>query len=146
MRKPGFMKLVVGVDHSRRDPCAGLARARRGCAVLYDVRECCVDAHIEFTASDPLAQRARHAELLTVENHPRVGTPPQYGLTRAEPGKDAAAIGCKDALRREIAAGSKQPIRVVKGRFERRKRTVETQPGNHAQNITIMTRESALRA
>src|SRR5947207_13278252 len=118
MRKPGFVKLVVGVDHSRRDPCAGLARAQGGCAVLYDIRERGVDAHIEFTSSDPLAQRARHAELLTVENHARVGTPPQYGLTRAEPGKDAAAIGCKSALRRESASCSMQPNRVVRSRFE----------------------------
>src|SRR5947207_15473233 len=118
MREPGFITVVVGFDHGRRDACDGLARAQRGFAVLDDVRECGVDAHIEFTSSDPLAQRARHAELLTVENHARVGTPPQYGLTRAEPGKDAAAIGCMDALSRESASCSMQPNRVVRSRFE----------------------------
>ena len=130
---PGFhtvrlarsVQLAVGCDHRRKNPAARLITACcvRTCA--DHVRERGIEAdlasRVACEACQGFAQRPVQSEVGDLQNHARVGAPPQIGLSLAEPREDSLVIGFLQARDRQIAA-RRQQTRGVRprppGRFD----------------------------
>ena len=127
------VKVAVGHRHLPCDPRAVLRIAHDARASIDHRSECRVHAHFKVASPDAFRQRARQPILVGVQHHPRIGTPPQQRLALAVPGVDTAPIGVDDALRRQIAAGRQQSVRLLQRSFDRRERRLGVEPGNHVQ-------------
>src|SRR2546427_1596486 len=115
---------------SARDPGPGFAPARRG-AARHHFTEGGVEAHLVAAVAQGLCERARYLELLGIEDHARVGAPPENRIALGKPRKNAAAVTLEQALGGEISARGEQPVRMLERRLDRRKRRVALQPGDH---------------
>ncbi len=86
--------------------------ADAGGATYDDISKGKVDANLAVFASsklsDGFSQGGVQAEVRRFQNHSRVGTPPQNGLCRAKPRKDASLIRRLEPRDGQIAACAKQ--------------------------------------
>jgi len=85
-------KVDVSPDHLRSNPSAELAVSWGASTGLNDTGECRICPNVEPPLFDPFSQRARDPKVFDLEHHAGVGAPPQNGLTRAVPRKNAAPI------------------------------------------------------
>jgi hypothetical protein len=92
----------VRLDDVTPDPAAGPMRVGAGADHVVEGR---VDPDLETPAGG--AQRTAHAQIVELEQAPRVGRPPADGApARHRHGEDSAAIGREDRARLEVGAES----------------------------------------
>ena len=88
----GLVQIFVSRLHALNNPSALLPRSWRAGTSADDLVKSLVDAEPVFTAglpaSDGLSQATAQLEAFNLQNHARIGRPPQNGLLLAEPRKD----------------------------------------------------------
>ena len=122
--------------HLRRDPGTVLSGPRFG-AAADDRRERAVHRDAESARADGAAKRSGQLELANVEDHARIGAPPQQRVLAAEPRENALRVCVEEPGRREVAAGSQQAVGLLQRELGRGKRIVGVEEGNH---VTRMLR------
>ena len=115
-----IMQMRVGLDDFGGDPGFG-ARMLLARATDNHLPEGLVTGNAVARLPQGLAQAAGDLDLVRLQYATRIGRPPQDGLSGAEPGEDAAAIGAEQSLGREIAADGQQTVRFFQGAADRRK-------------------------
>ncbi len=92
MGMAGLVQGDIGLHHGRQYPGARLARTRLVGAGLDDIGKGRVKpdlaARVIRKMFEAFAQRAVQLEVLYLQHHARVRTPPQHGLAFAEPGEN----------------------------------------------------------
>jgi hypothetical protein len=136
---PGFDR--VGVAHLEQPAVRGMHLGRDPGAILSWPRLRAATDHCgergvhrdsEAPGADRAPQRSRDLELAYVEDHARIGTPPQQRILAAEPRENALRVRVEEAGRREIATGSQKPVGLLQCKLGRRERIVGIEERNHS--------------
>lgn len=112
VRKTGHIQAGVCTDHFRQNPRSGLATARCAGTSLYNSRKCAIKPYFAACVMDKPdqgpAQGAVQAELGNLQDHARIGAPPENGLVFAKPRKNAVAVSTLQRGNLKICADSQQ--------------------------------------
>ncbi len=106
------VQVFISLHHSGNNPSALLSGSSRLAAAAHDLAEVLVKAQRKPRMARPafqgLAQGAVKTKMAGVQHHPRVWTPPQHGLSCAEPRKNTMALGLEEAGGRQVMPGCQQ--------------------------------------
>lgn len=105
-----FMQFSVGPGHVRRYPGAALPLAGGG-ALPDHIGEAFVPCQIKGMVFEIAAAPGWQAELMREKDATRIRRPPEDGIARIEPGKDALAVGAKQGIRLQIQSVAQNTFR-----------------------------------